>query len=134
MSISRIFWPTTQEVAETVERTRTREAFKTKYADVFKGDEKWQGAETTDQQTYDWPATSTHAQNPPYFQGITMDTKDREYRRAKVLALLGDMITTDHTQPQGRQGHHPRGPISDRASGARAGLNSAAPAVATTRS
>lgn len=95
-------WPTTQEVAETVERTVTREAFQAKYADVFKGDEKWQGVRTTDQQTYDWPATSTYVQNPPYFQGITMDTKKIEnIEGAKVLALLGDMITTDHISPAG---------------------------------
>jgi aconitate hydratase len=95
-------WPTTQEVAETVERTVTREAFQAKYADVFKGDEKWQGVKTTDQKTYDWPATSTYVQNPPYFQGITMDTKKIEnIEGAKVLALLGDMITTDHISPAG---------------------------------
>jgi aconitate hydratase len=95
-------WPTTQEVAETVERTVTREAFQAKYADVFKGDEKWQGVKTTDEQTYDWPATSTYVQNPPYFQGITMDTKKIEnIEGAKVLALLGDMITTDHISPAG---------------------------------
>ncbi|MFZ8959218.1 MAG: aconitate hydratase AcnA, partial [Paracoccaceae bacterium] len=95
-------WPTTLEVAETVERTVTREAFQAKYADVFKGDEKWQGVKTTDQQTYDWPATSTYVQNPPYFQGITMDTKKIEnIEGAKVLALLGDMITTDHISPAG---------------------------------
>ena len=95
-------WPTTQEVAETVERTVTREAFQAKYADVFNGDEKWQGVKTTDQQTYDWPATSTYVQNPPYFQGITMDTKKIEnIEGAKVLALLGDMITTDHISPAG---------------------------------
>jgi len=93
-------WPTTQEVAETVERTVTREAFQAKYADVFKGDEKWQAVETSNQQTYDWPATSTYVQNPPYFQGITMDTKKIEnIEGAKVLALLGDMITTDHISP-----------------------------------
>ena len=95
-------WPTTQEVAETVERTVTREAFQAKYADVFKGDEKWQGVKTTDQQTYDWPATSTYVQNPPYFQGITMDTnKIEKIEGAKVLALLGDIITTDHISPAG---------------------------------
>ena len=95
-------WPTTQEVAELVEQTVTREAFQTKYADVFKGDEKWQGVETTDSKTYDWPPTSTYVQNPPYFQGMSpepgviSDVKD-----AKVLALLGDMITTDHISPAG---------------------------------
>jgi aconitate hydratase len=95
-------WPTTQEVAELVEQTVTREAFQTKYADVFKGDEKWQSVETTDEMTYDWPPTSTYVQNPPYFRGITMATKKIEnIEGAKVLALLGDMITTDHISPAG---------------------------------
>ncbi|MFK7754907.1 MAG: aconitate hydratase AcnA, partial [Sedimentitalea sp.] len=95
-------WPTSQEVAELVEATVTREAFLTKYADVFKGDDKWQGVQTTDQQTYDWPPTSTYVQNPPYFQGMTMDTaKIENIDGAKVLALLGDMITTDHISPAG---------------------------------
>jgi len=95
-------WPTTQEVAELVEQTVTREAFLDKYADVFKGDDKWQAVQTTDAQTYDWPSTSTYVQNPPYFQGITMDTKAIEnIDGAKVLALLGDMITTDHISPAG---------------------------------
>ena len=95
-------WPTTQEVAELVEQTVTREAFLDKYADVFKGDDKWQAVQTTDALTYDWPSTSTYVQNPPYFQGITMDTKAIEnIDGAKVLALLGDMITTDHISPAG---------------------------------
>ena len=95
-------WPTQAEIAELVEATVTREAFIEKYADVFKGDEKWQGVETTDAQTYDWPPQSTYVQNPPYFQGITMDTKKIEnIEGAKVLAVLGDMITTDHISPAG---------------------------------
>jgi len=95
-------WPSAKEVSDLVEQTVTREAFQSKYADVFKGDEKWQGVETTDAKTYDWPAASTYVQNPPYFQGITMDTKQIEnIEGAKVLALLGDMITTDHISPAG---------------------------------
>ncbi|MEL7464027.1 MAG: aconitate hydratase AcnA [Pseudomonadota bacterium] len=95
-------WPTTQEVAELVEQTVTREAFITKYADVFKGDDKWQGVDTTESEVYDWPATSTYVQNPPYFQGMTMDTKKIEnIEGAKVLAILGDMVTTDHISPAG---------------------------------
>jgi aconitate hydratase len=95
-------WPTSKEVADLVEQTVTREAFQSKYADVFKGDEKWQGVETTDAKTYDWPPASTYVQNPPYFQGITMATKKIEnIEGAKVLALLGDMITTDHISPAG---------------------------------
>ncbi|MFT5363886.1 MAG: aconitate hydratase, partial [Dinoroseobacter sp.] len=95
-------WPTTKEIADLVEQTVTRAAFIEKYADVFKGDEKWQSVQTTSEQTYDWPPTSTYVQNPPYFQGITMDTKKIEnIEGAKVLALLGDMITTDHISPAG---------------------------------
>ncbi|MEJ6388982.1 aconitate hydratase AcnA [Gymnodinialimonas ulvae] len=95
-------WPTTQEVAELVEQTVTREAFQEKYASVFEGDEKWQGVEITEAETYDWPASSTYIQNPPYFQGMTMDTKEIEnIEGAKVLAVLGDMITTDHISPAG---------------------------------
>ncbi len=95
-------WPTTQEVADLVQQTVTREAFLEKYADVFKGDEKWQAVETTDAKTYDWPAASTYVQNPPYFQGMSKDPGViSDVKDAKVLALLGDMITTDHISPAG---------------------------------
>ena len=95
-------WPSSQEIAELVERTVTRASFQEKYADVFKGDDKWQGVEVPKQETYDWPATSTYVQNPPYFQG--MDPKPgaiEDVVGAKVLAVLGDMITTDHISPAG---------------------------------
>jgi aconitate hydratase len=95
-------WPTTQEVAELVEQTVTREAFQTKYADVFKGDEKWQDVSVPQQEVYDWPATSTYIQNPPYFQGMSQEPGViTNIDGAKVLALLGDMITTDHISPAG---------------------------------
>ncbi|MGI9367495.1 MAG: aconitate hydratase AcnA [Ruegeria sp.] len=95
-------WPTTQEVAELVEQTVTREAFQSKYADVFKGDEKWQEVEVPQQETYDWPATSTYIQNPPYFQGMgTEPGTISNIDGAKVLLILGDMITTDHISPAG---------------------------------
>ncbi|MCK8464769.1 aconitate hydratase AcnA [Aliiroseovarius sp. S1339] len=95
-------WPSTQEVAELVEQTVTREAFQSKYADVFKGDEKWQAVETTGDETYDWPASSTYIQNPPYFQGMSKDAGViSDIEGAKVLAVLGDMITTDHISPAG---------------------------------
>ncbi len=95
-------WPTTAEVAETVERTVTRQAFQEKYADVFKGDEKWQGVEVPQQETYDWPATSTYVQNPPYFRGMGAEPGTiSNIEGAKVLAILGDMITTDHISPAG---------------------------------
>ncbi|UUV04907.1 aconitate hydratase AcnA [Ruegeria sp. YS9] len=95
-------WPTQQEVAELVERTVTREAFQSKYADVFKGDEKWQSVETTDAETYDWPPTSTYIQNPPYFQDMSPEPGTiSNIEGAKVLAILGDMVTTDHISPAG---------------------------------
>ncbi len=95
-------WPTTQEVAELVEQTVTRAAFQEKYADVFKGDEKWQSVETTDAKTYDWPPASTYVQNPPYFQGMSAEPGViTNIENAKVLAILGDMITTDHISPAG---------------------------------
>ncbi len=95
-------WPTSQEVAELVEQTVTREAFQSKYADVFKGDDKWQGVDVTEAETYDWPATSTYVQNPPYFQGMSAEPGTiSNIEGARVLALLGDMITTDHISPAG---------------------------------
>ena len=98
----RDIWPTSQEVAELVEQTVTREAFQTKYADVFKGDEKWQGVEVSGGETYDWPASSTYVQNPPYFRGMSAEPGTiSNLEGARVLALLGDMITTDHISPAG---------------------------------
>ena len=95
-------WPTQQEIAELVEETVTRERFQEKYADVFEGDEKWKEVETTDSQTYDWPAGSTYVQNPPYFQGMGTEPGEIEnIKGARMLALLGDMVTTDHISPAG---------------------------------
>jgi len=95
-------WPSQQEVAALVEQTVTREAFRSKYADVFKGDEKWQGVDVTEAETYDWPAASTYVQNPPYFQGMDANPGTiSNIEGARTLALLGDMITTDHISPAG---------------------------------
>jgi aconitate hydratase len=95
-------WPSTEEIAVLVQQTVTREAFQSKYADVFKGDEKWRGVSVPDQETYDWPATSTYIQNPPYFQGMGPEPGTIEnVEGAKVLLMLGDMITTDHISPAG---------------------------------
>jgi aconitate hydratase len=95
-------WPTNKEIADLVHATVTRAAFQKKYADVFKGDEKWQGVEVTDSETYDWPPTSTYIQNPPYFKGMSKTPGViRDVTGARVLALLGDMITTDHISPAG---------------------------------
>ncbi|WP_372890448.1 aconitate hydratase AcnA [Rhodosalinus sp.] len=95
-------WPDPKEIAELVERTVTRDAFQEKYADVFKGDEKWRDVETTDSETYDWPAHSTYVQNPPYFQDMSPEAGTIEdVEGARILGLFGDMVTTDHISPAG---------------------------------
>ncbi len=95
-------WPSQQEVAELVHQTVTRAAFQAKYADVFRGDEKWQGVETTDSEVYDWPPTSTYIRNPPYFQGMSPEPGSiSDIVEARELAVLGDMVTTDHISPAG---------------------------------
>ncbi len=95
-------WPTQKEIARLVEATVTREAFQEKYADVFKGDEKWQAIDTSGGETYDWPAQSTYVQNPPYFKGMSAEPGTiSNIAGARVLAILGDMVTTDHISPAG---------------------------------
>lgn len=95
-------WPSDAEIAALVEKCVTREAFIAKYADVFKGDANWQGVKTTEGETYDWPAQSTYIQNPPYFRGMSAEPGViSNVVNARVLAVLGDMITTDHISPAG---------------------------------
>ncbi|WP_413863968.1 aconitate hydratase AcnA [Albidovulum sp.] len=95
-------WPSNQEIAELVHEVVTREAFQRKYADVFKGDAKWQGVQVTESETYDWPPSSTYIQNPPYFRGMGKEKGAiHDIAGARILALLGDMITTDHISPAG---------------------------------
>ena len=79
-----------------------REFFVRQYADVFKGDEHWQGLNVPSGETYAWQGDSTYVKNPPYFEGMTMQPPGvRAIRGAKALALLGDSITTDHISPAG---------------------------------
>ena len=95
-------WPSAQEIAELVQRTVTREAFQAKYADVFAGDERWREIEVKGGLTYEWPSTSTYVQNPPYFQGMDAEPGEiTDVRDARILALLGDSVTTDHISPAG---------------------------------
>jgi aconitate hydratase len=96
-------WPTNKEVQDTVHAVLTREMFLERYADVFKGPKQWQAIEVaggTD--TYAWPSGSTYVKNPPYFEGITMEPKPTgDITGARILAILGDSITTDHISPAG---------------------------------
>ena len=95
-------WPSQAEITAIVEKTVTREAFQEKYADVFKGDDRWREIEVTDSETYQWPPESTYIRNPPYFEGMPRQAGHIEdIKGARILALLGDMITTDHISPAG---------------------------------
>ncbi|MGH7677538.1 MAG: aconitate hydratase AcnA, partial [Gemmatimonadaceae bacterium] len=95
-------WPSPAEVQEEINRSVKSEQFKTRYADVFKGDEQWQSLEVPTGQTYAWDAASTYVKNPPYFEGMTMSPPGVvPISGARCLALLGDSITTDHISPAG---------------------------------
>jgi aconitate hydratase len=96
-------WPTQQEVNDTVHAVLTREMFRTRYGDVFKGPPQWQAIRVdADSDTYRWNSGSTYVQNPPYFEGMTMEVGDiHSVRGARVLAVLADSITTDHISPAG---------------------------------
>jgi aconitate hydratase len=95
-------WPTNQEVADTIKECLTEEMFKSRYADVFKGDENWQNVAVTESETYTWDNKSTYIQNPPYFEGMSMNLdKKGDIVDAKPLLVLGDSTTTDHISPAG---------------------------------
>lgn len=94
-------WPSNLEIADVVREHVTAEMFASRYADVFKGDAQWQQIDAGDSETYEWPP-STYVANPPYFEGMTKDPKPvQPIERARVLALFGDSITTDHISPAG---------------------------------
>ena len=95
-------WPTSQEVQKFIAENVTRDVFLQKYSDVFKGDERWQAVEAGSGLTFGWDSFSTYVQNPPYFDGITREpSKVEDITEARILALLGDKITTDHISPAG---------------------------------
>ncbi len=95
-------WPTNDEVAAAMQGAVSREMFESRYANVYDGDAAWQDIDVTGSDTYSWPAGSTYVANPPYFDGMTMTPEAiGDINDAKVLALLGDSITTDHISPAG---------------------------------
>ena len=95
-------WPTNQEVTEVVQQSVTSDMFRARYKDVFAGDEVWQGIKTSTGETFEWNPTSTYVQNPPYFDGMTMEIGGiHDVKGARLLAILGDSITTDHISPAG---------------------------------
>ena len=95
-------WPTSKEIADIQKKSVTPAMFAKRYADVFKGDKHWQGIETAGGQTYAWDDTSTYVQNPPYFDGMTMEPAAvTDVVEARILGIFGDSITTDHISPAG---------------------------------
>lgn len=94
-------WPSNEEIIKEVKSFVTPEMFSKRYADVFTGDEEWQNIKVSGGDTYGWPE-STYIKNPPYFEGMSTNlAKIKDITGARVLALLGDSITTDHISPAG---------------------------------
>ncbi len=95
-------WPSGREIADLVRQSITVEMFNQRYGDVFKGDEAWQAISVSGGKTYGWDEKSTYVQNPPYFDGISMEPEPIEdVRDARVLGMFQDSITTDHISPAG---------------------------------
>ena len=95
-------WPDPTEVQAVIDATIDREMYTRDYADVFAGDERWQGLDTPEGDTFAWDAESTYVRKAPFFEGLTMElTPVTDIEGARVLALLGDSVTTDHISPAG---------------------------------
>ncbi len=95
-------WPSPKDVQQTVAASVTSGMFKAGYASVFAGDENWNSIKVPEGEVYKWEGTSTYVRNPPYFEGMSMTPGAvADIRGARVLALLGDSVTTDHISPAG---------------------------------
>ena len=95
-------WPSRQEIEKLITDSINSKMFRDKYADVFLGDKEWQDLKITKTNTYSWNKTSTYINNPPYFEGIEHQSeKLHDIESARILAIFGDSITTDHISPAG---------------------------------
>ena len=95
-------WPSPTEVQAVIDATIDREMYTRDYADVYAGDEHWQGLDTPEGDTFAWNEESTYVRKAPFFEGLTMElTPVSDIEGARVLALLGDSVTTDHISPAG---------------------------------
>ncbi|PWI01672.1 aconitate hydratase AcnA [Stenotrophomonas maltophilia] len=98
----RDIWPSNKEIGDVIAATIGPEMFKQNYADVFKGDTRWNTIASPDGNLYAWSDASTYIKNPPYFDGMTMRTGSiDDVHGARVMGLFGDSITTDHISPAG---------------------------------
>jgi aconitate hydratase len=95
-------WPSNKDIGDMIAATVGPELFAQNYADVFKGDSRWNQIASPDGESYAWDGGSTYIKNPPYFDGMTMEIgRIEDVRGARVLGLFGDSITTDHISPAG---------------------------------
>ncbi len=98
----RDIWPSNEEIEETVRRAVAPTMFRKQYGNVFEGGKQWRRVQTAKGLTYEWESDSTYIQNPPYFEDMSMEPGAmHDITQARVLALLGDSITTDHISPAG---------------------------------
>ncbi|MCM6763327.1 aconitate hydratase AcnA [Rathayibacter sp. ZW T2_19] len=95
-------WPDAAEVQATIDSSIDKSMFDTQYSGVFDGDERWRSLQTPEGATFEWDQESTYVRKPPYFDGMTMETTPvTDIASARVLAKLGDSVTTDHISPAG---------------------------------
>ncbi|MCI4676074.1 aconitate hydratase [Candidatus Mycolicibacterium alkanivorans] len=95
-------WPAQKEIDDTIASSISRDMFTSSYADVFKGDERWRNLPTPAGNTFEWDDASTYVRKPPYFDGMPAEPQPvADIKGARVLALLGDSVTTDHISPAG---------------------------------
>ena len=98
----RDLWPAPDDVERTIATSISRDMFTEDYADVFAGDERWRSLPTPEGNTFDWAPDSTYVRKPPYFEGMQAQPEPvRDIEGARVLAKLGDSVTTDHISPAG---------------------------------
>ena len=119
-------WPSAEEIQGVIDSSISSEMFKKDYATVFDGDHRWKSLDTPTGKTFEWDAQSTYVRKPPYFDGMPANpTPVTDISGARVLAILGDSVTTDHISPAGNiRGDSPAGKYLEAKNVARADFNS----------
>ena len=119
-------WPTAKEIQDVIDSSISSEMFKKDYATVFDGDHRWKSLDTPTGKTFEWDAQSTYVRKPPYFDGMPAQPKPvTDIANARVLAILGDSVTTDHISPAGNiKADSPAGKYLEAHGVARADFNS----------
>jgi aconitate hydratase len=98
----RDIWPSEREIQDTMLRSVSADMFREQYADVFSGDARWRSLHVPEGDRFDWDADSTYIRHPPFLEGMTLQPAPLEdIAGGRVLAMLGDSITTDHISPAG---------------------------------